>query len=61
MIELKCDELVHISGGDRWGDGHDEKNHEDPNLLGRACTPVKDPALGEGWEICVVTRYKIPM
>lgn len=58
MKQIRDDELQLISGGDRWGDGQDQKNHSDSNIIGEICTPVDNPANGSGWEICVIARTR---
>lgn len=58
MIELDPCTLKNVSGGDRWGDGQDQKNHPDPNNLVTVCRPVANPINGSGWEVCVIVRMK---
>ena len=58
MIELDSCMFENVSGGDRWGDGQDQKNHPDSNNLGSVCTPVDNPINGSGWEVCVIVRKK---
>ncbi len=58
MIELDPCMLENVSGGDRWCDGQDQKNHPDPKILVSVCTPVENPINGSGWEVCVIVRTK---
>jgi hypothetical protein len=58
MRTLENQELDVVSGGDRWGDGQDQKNHPDPSVHVTVCTPVNNPINGSGWEICIVVRDK---
>ncbi len=52
---LSESEIQVVSGGDRWGDGRDDKNHPDPNEISQVCDPM--PAGHQG-EICIIVRYK---
>lgn len=58
MRVIDTEETTLVSGGDRWGDGQDQKNHPDSSVKAEVCTPVNNPANGTGWEICFVLREK---
>lgn len=59
MQEIKQIHLKQITGGDRWGDGQDQRNNpppKPPGVLFESCTPIQNTH--NVFEECIIIRVR---